>query len=60
MTKEELNKLYSASIYGQSIYFDTDSIKLKKPSLFRRIKRRVKQCPHLCFFCKYRNICDIT
>lgn len=60
MRKKDINSLYGKVVTINYYYKDTDSIKLRKPSLFRRIKRRIKECPHFCCFCKYKSICDIS
>ena len=56
--ENKIAKLNLSNDYGEIIYADTDSF--KKISRVRKIINRVKQCPHLCCFCKYSTICDIS
>lgn len=65
-------KLILSSIYGKSVssgyafasnnflYADTDSVVIKKESFFKKLTRRIKQCPHICIWCKYRKICELS
>ena len=52
MTDEERYrylKTNSASLYGSGFY-----------SNLAKILRRIRDCYHICLWCKYRHICDIS
>ena len=56
--KRKIAKLNLSNEYGTIIYADTDSF--KKISRIIKLINRIKQCPHLCCFCKYSTICEIS
>ena len=65
-------KLILSSVYGKSVsnatgyafnnflYADTDSVAIKKETLFKKLIRRIKMCRHICLWCKYKRICDLS
>lgn len=56
--KYKTAKIMLSSMYGEIVYADTDSF--KKIYRIRKLINRIKQCPHLCCFCKYSTICEIS
>ncbi|MBO7731192.1 MAG: hypothetical protein J6S67_01515 [Methanobrevibacter sp.] len=67
-----LSSVYGKSVsnsyaFGSNnfLYADTDSVAIKsvaikKEKLFKKLIRRIKQCPHICIWCKYRKICELS